>query len=128
MSAQDARAQPLELWRTGFERHRRGELRAAVELYWSRVCWLVEIAKRIFHFHDSHPQLRMSLAQRTRVRKKCNKHPPQEARTVQQLMREVATPPATVVSAEPTDASVPTTSFRLCGLAQEWAREQAPRS
>src|SRR3989442_12624209 len=33
MSAQDARAQALELWRSGCERHRRGELRAAVELY-----------------------------------------------------------------------------------------------
>src|SRR5216684_4256806 len=33
MSAQDARAQALELWRSGFERHRRGDLRAAVELY-----------------------------------------------------------------------------------------------
>src|SRR2546428_11019587 len=33
MSAQDARAQALELWRSGFGRHRRGDLRAAVELY-----------------------------------------------------------------------------------------------
>src|SRR5467141_5063342 len=33
MSAPDARAQALELWRNGFERHRRGDLRAAVELY-----------------------------------------------------------------------------------------------
>src|SRR5881392_1727002 len=33
MSAPDARAQAVELWRKGFERHRRGELRAAVELY-----------------------------------------------------------------------------------------------
>src|SRR6266851_5133761 len=33
MSAQDARAQALELWRSGFARHRRGDLRAAVELY-----------------------------------------------------------------------------------------------
>jgi len=33
MSAQDARVKALELWRSGFERHRRGDLRAAVELY-----------------------------------------------------------------------------------------------
>ncbi len=33
MSAPDARARALELWRNGFERHRRGDLRAAVELY-----------------------------------------------------------------------------------------------
>lgn len=33
MSAQDARDEALELWRSGFERHRRGDLRAAVELY-----------------------------------------------------------------------------------------------
>src|SRR6266404_3359565 len=33
MSAQDARAKALKLWRSGFERHRRGDLRAAVELY-----------------------------------------------------------------------------------------------
>src|SRR5439155_19644182 len=33
MSAPDARAQALDLWRKGFERHRRGALRAAVELY-----------------------------------------------------------------------------------------------
>src|SRR5258708_14550250 len=33
MSARDARAQALELWRSGFERHRRGNLRAAVDLY-----------------------------------------------------------------------------------------------
>src|ERR1700682_2262377 len=33
MSAPDAKAQALELWRSGFERHRRGDLRAAVDLY-----------------------------------------------------------------------------------------------
>jgi tetratricopeptide (TPR) repeat protein len=33
MSAPDARAKALELWRNGFERHRRGDLRAAVDLY-----------------------------------------------------------------------------------------------
>ncbi len=33
MSAQDARAQALELWRSGFERHRHRDLRAAVDLY-----------------------------------------------------------------------------------------------
>ena len=33
MSAPDARSQALKLWRNGFERHRRGDLRGAVELY-----------------------------------------------------------------------------------------------
>ena len=33
MSAPDARSQALDLWRNGFERHRRGDLRGAVELY-----------------------------------------------------------------------------------------------
>src|SRR6267143_868346 len=33
MSAPNARARALELWRNGFERHRRGDLHAAVELY-----------------------------------------------------------------------------------------------
>ena len=71
------------------------EMRVSLELLDQHgVRRLVEIAKRILHLHDCDTQLRMSLAQRSRVRKHRNKHPFQEIRTVQQFMREVATSPA----------------------------------